>query len=76
MTGPNSVRCVCFDWGGVLLRICRSFAEGVRAAGLELRPGADAPEMAAKRHELAHQFQIGGLQRLPVRQSATLAVVA
>lgn len=60
---PTEIRCVCFDWGGVILRICRSFAEGVRAAGLELRTGSDDPALVAKRHDLAQQFQIGKLGR-------------
>ncbi|MBT8484835.1 MAG: HAD-IA family hydrolase [Phycisphaerales bacterium] len=32
------VRVACFDVGGVLLRICRSWQEGCRAAGLDVRP--------------------------------------
>lgn len=31
-------RLVCFDLGGVLVRICRSWAEGFRAAGLHVPP--------------------------------------
>ena len=33
---------VCFDLGGVLLRICRSWSEGCAAAGLEVRGDVDA----------------------------------
>lgn len=36
-----SVRLVCFDLGGVILRICRTWAEGCEAAGLAPRDGTD-----------------------------------
>jgi len=60
---PGDIRCVCFDWGGVILRICRSFEEGVTRAGLDLRPGTDAPALKQRRHDLAHEYQIGRLAR-------------
>ncbi len=34
-----SIRLVCFDIGGVLVRICRSWPEGCTAAGLPIRDG-------------------------------------
>lgn len=37
MGRDSGVRLVCFDLGGVLLRICRSWSEGCAAAGLDLR---------------------------------------
>jgi HAD superfamily hydrolase (TIGR01509 family) len=41
---PRSpVKLVCFDVGGVLLRVCTSFEEGVNAAGLPVR--LDSAEM-------------------------------
>lgn len=39
MSGDSNIRVVCFDLGGVLIRICRSWAEGCEAAGLPVRPG-------------------------------------
>lgn len=54
-------RVVCFDWGGVLLRICRSWAEGCKAAGLEVRGEVQAPELVTKRRAISEQFQIGQL---------------
>lgn len=59
----REIRCVCFDWGGVILRICRGFEEGVARAGLDLRAGTDAPTLKQQRHELAHEYQIGNLGR-------------
>jgi putative hydrolase of the HAD superfamily len=37
----NGIRLVCFDLGGVVVRICRSWAEGCRAAGLDVRGDVD-----------------------------------
>ncbi|MAY74218.1 MAG: hypothetical protein CMJ31_05710 [Phycisphaerae bacterium] len=56
------VRVVCFDWGGVILRICRSFEEGVAAAGLELRDGYDAADLYDVRRKLSHDYQIGAIE--------------
>jgi HAD superfamily hydrolase (TIGR01509 family) len=56
-----TIRFVCFDIGGVLVRHCRSFAEGCRAAGLPQRDGCDTPEIAAARKLLAHQLTTGAI---------------
>lgn len=37
MERANPIRLVCFDVGGVLVRICRSWPEGCAAAGLPIR---------------------------------------
>ncbi|MCB9844577.1 MAG: HAD-IA family hydrolase [Phycisphaeraceae bacterium] len=50
---------VCFDWGGVILRICRSWGEALARAGLDERPGLMNPEFAAERRVLAAAYQIG-----------------
>jgi len=50
---------VCFDWGGVILRICRSFPEGVRAAGLDHREGVDNEELYDVRRALSAEHQVG-----------------
>jgi putative hydrolase of the HAD superfamily len=63
VNGDPQIRCVCFDWGGVILRFCRSFAEGVHAAGLDLREGANAAEAIAARRGLANQYSMGKLSR-------------
>jgi putative hydrolase of the HAD superfamily len=62
MPAPSSVRLVCFDLGGVLLRICRSWTEGCRAAGLDLRSGpafGDDPLSASPRNHLSRLYQTG-----------------
>ncbi len=57
----RTVKIVVFDWGGVILRICRSWDEGCGRAGLEVRGGSDAPELASERRRIAHEYQIGAL---------------
>jgi len=52
---------VCFDWGGVILRICRGFPEGVAAAGLELRVGADDPDLYDVRRAHSLDYQRGAM---------------
>lgn len=53
------VRLVCFDWGGVILRHCRSWAQACAAAGLDVRPGIDHPDRAARRRAASQAFQRG-----------------
>jgi putative hydrolase of the HAD superfamily len=59
MPSSPDIRLVCFDWGGVVLRICRSFAEGCAAADIPLRPGVDTPEIKAARKVHADEHQLG-----------------
>ncbi len=53
------IRLVCFDVGGVLVRHCRNWAEGCRAAGLPLHAVAESPEMLMRRRELSHLHTTG-----------------
>jgi putative hydrolase of the HAD superfamily len=57
MTG--SVRLACFDLGGVVIRICRSWTEGCAAAGLDVREPARWDEVKAARLALVHRHQVG-----------------
>lgn len=52
---------VCFDWGGVILRICRSWQEGCERAGLTVREDATSEEMRARRRVIADSFQVGAM---------------
>ena len=55
-----AIKLVCFDLGGVLLRICRSWREGCAAAGLDLRGDCiDDPSSANGRRELGLLYQTG-----------------
>ncbi|HWB18702.1 MAG TPA: HAD-IA family hydrolase [Phycisphaerales bacterium] len=56
---PN-IQLVCFDLGGVLLRICRTFDEAARRAGVAVHP--DTPNEAADiqaRAEISEAYQRG-----------------
>jgi putative hydrolase of the HAD superfamily len=57
----SAIRCVCFDWGGVILRICRSFGEGCRAAGLPLRGDLGDKPFANERKGHSEAYQLGHL---------------
>ena len=57
MTG--SIRLVCFDIGGVVVRICRSRTEGCAAAGVDVREPARWDEVKAARLALVHRHQVG-----------------
>ena len=52
---------VVFDWGGVILRICRSWEEGCASAGLPVREGSTTEAMKHARRELAQRYQAGEL---------------
>lgn len=54
-----TIRCVCFDWGGVILRICRSWAEGCQRAGLPVRGDPTTPAWANVRRGASHEYQLG-----------------
>lgn len=55
------VRLVCFDLGGVVVRICRSWPEACGVAGLEVRDAArfDDPERKQRRRDLHAQYETG-----------------
>lgn len=55
----NSIKMVCFDVGGVLIKHRRTWEEGCAAAGLPLRPEAMTPEAAAHRREMAAAYTCG-----------------
>ena len=65
MTGnERPIRLACFDLGGVILRICRSWAEGCDAAGLDLRRGRDLLLQSADGWpELNNLYQRGRIGR-------------
>lgn len=67
------IRCVCFDWGGVILRICRSWAEGCARAGLPVHPAAVTDRAAAGRREAAEAFQLGRITRDEFFDAVSLA---
>ena len=50
---------VCFDLGGVVIRICRSWEEGCAAAGLPLRGVESRDETRHLRTAAVVEFQTG-----------------
>lgn len=52
---------VCFDWGGVILRICRSWREACDRAGLPFHEHIATPDLTHQRRGLAHRYQIGAI---------------
>lgn len=56
-----TIRCVCFDWGGVILKICRSWAQGCERAGLAVRGDPATPAWANVRKGASLEYQLGHL---------------
>lgn len=56
-----NISMICFDWGGVILRICRSWAEGCAAAGLDVRGDSSTPAWAARRKAVSRAYETGRL---------------
>jgi len=50
---------VCFDWGGVILQICRSWEEGCTLAGVEVRNKRTAKKVYKKLKALEPRYQTG-----------------
>jgi glucose-1-phosphatase len=59
-TGP--LRMVCFDAGGVLVRICRTWREGCEAAGVEYRWNDAAGTADETRRILTEDYQRGRIE--------------
>jgi FMN phosphatase YigB (HAD superfamily) len=55
----SSPRVVCFDLGGVVVRICRSFEEAILAAGLPLRELPSNERSRTAQRDLVAQHQLG-----------------
>ena len=61
MADPAPPRVICFDIGGVIVRICRSWEEGCAAAGLDVR-SPDVHEATSRaREDLVVRYQTGRL---------------
>ncbi|MFG0246282.1 MAG: HAD family hydrolase [Phycisphaerales bacterium JB052] len=55
----HDIRLVCFDWGGVILKICRTWEEGCKAAGIKAPSKKIALKCLSKQDALAQRFQTG-----------------
>jgi glucose-1-phosphatase len=58
----NQVRIVCFDLGGVIIRTCRDWSQGCRAAGVPIRPAVESPEIEARIRPVDDLHQLGRLE--------------
>jgi len=63
MSAPNAIELVCFDLGGVLVRICRTWGEACRRAGTDVRGDAAGDRADAARRELAELYSRGRVSR-------------
>ena len=59
MEPAEPIRLVVFDWGGVILKHHRSWADACVEAGIDVRAGHEAPELVMRRRALNLQFQCG-----------------
>jgi putative hydrolase of the HAD superfamily len=59
----HAIRVVCFDLGGVVVRIARSWSEACAAAGIEDRADDSfrAPDLLSGRRELSDAYQTGAI---------------
>jgi putative hydrolase of the HAD superfamily len=55
---------VCFDIGGVLVRICRNWTEGCAAAGLDVRGRTADTDWGGRRRGVARDFSEGRIDVL------------
>ena len=55
----HDIRVVCFDWGGVILKICRTWEEGCKAAGIKAPSKKIAAKCLAKQDALSNRYQTG-----------------
>lgn len=60
-TTESPVRVVCFDLGGVVVRICNGWEEGCAAAGLDVRAGEITPDSIDGKSRLVHDLTIGAI---------------
>ncbi len=56
-----ALRCVVFDLGGVLVRICRTWQEACARAGVHSHDDLATPEMIAARRPLRDAYETGRL---------------
>ena len=59
MSTDQPIRLVAFDWGGVILKHHRSWADSCASAGIEARAWHDRQELILQRRALNLEFQSG-----------------
>ena len=68
----KTIRLVCFDLGGVIIRICRTWLEACRRAGLPVRDGIEGvlQREIETRRELNVLHQTGRLDTLNISSAS------
>lgn len=57
----DRIRLVCFDLGGVIIRICRTWIDGCNRAGIPVRGEAASERMKEVRREITRDYTIGAI---------------
>ncbi|MEE9128999.1 MAG: HAD-IA family hydrolase [Phycisphaerales bacterium] len=70
----DRVRLVCFDLGGVIIRICQTWAERCAAAGLAIRNPELWDEIDPVRDELMVQYQTGCIEGIHFARQLSAAL--
>ena len=73
-TASRSIRIVCFDLGGVLVRICRSFEEATLASGMPLRRLPTDPATLERQRTLVDLHQRGELHAAAFHEALSAAI--
>ncbi|MFK7759841.1 MAG: HAD-IA family hydrolase [Phycisphaerales bacterium] len=55
----DDIRHICFDWGGVILKICRTWEEGCASAGVETRTKKAGAACYKKMRAIEPRYQTG-----------------
>jgi len=61
LMSDSSIRLICFDLGGVIIRLCQTWQERCSSAGIELRKPQLWDEFDPKREVLLMQYMTGQL---------------
>ncbi|MBL8962529.1 MAG: HAD-IA family hydrolase [Phycisphaeraceae bacterium] len=70
----GEIKLVCFDWGGVILRIRRSWSEGCLGAGLGVRGQSASESWADRRRRLSRVFETGGMSEAEFYEGMSVAM--
>jgi putative hydrolase of the HAD superfamily len=61
MSGARSIELVCFDLGGVLVRICTGWSDLCRSSRLDVRGDSASALAESSRQKVSEAFMVGGL---------------
>jgi len=73
MPSASDIRVVCFDLGGVVVRIPQSWDEACAAAGLAAHAAAEEPELRSALERLSNSYQLGRISHEEFVRSSSQA---